>query len=95
MSLDAFRMSPSIGEHRAVAARVSALEAAPGGAVTYETVPAGATFTIDRSGGAWPARPTARTDVVIRWRGVSPPPPLVTSGTTGMYSTDEFVEELP
>lgn len=95
MSLDAFRLSPSIGEHRAVAARVSALEAAPGGAVTYETVPAGATFTIDRSGGAWPARPTARTDVVIRWRGVAPPPTLVTSGTTGMYSTDEFVEELP
>lgn len=95
MSLDAFRLSPSIGEHRAVAARVSALEAAPGGAVTYETVPAGSTFTLDRSGGAWPARPTARTDVVIRWRGVAPPPPLVASGTAGMYAGDEFVEELP
>ena len=92
---DLYRASPSIGEHRAVAARVTALEAAPGGAVTYETVPAGATFTIDRSGGAWPARPTARTDVVIRWRGVSPAPPLVASGTAGMYAGDEFVEELP
>ncbi len=95
---DLYRVSPSIGEHRAVAARVTALETAPppgGGSVTYETVPPGSTFTLDRSGGAWPARPTARTDVVIRWRGVSPAPPLVASGTAGMYAGDEFVEELP
>lgn len=66
-----------------------------GGSVTYETVPPGSTFTIDRSGGAWPARPTTRTDVIIRWRGVAPAPSLVTSGTAGMYASDEFVEELP
>ena len=65
-----------------------------GGSVTYETVPPGSTFTIDRSGGAWPARPTTRTDVIIRWRGTAPAPSLVTSGTSGMYATDEFVEEL-
>ena len=65
-----------------------------GGSPTYETVPAGSTFTIDRSGGAWPARPTTRTDVIIRWRGTAPAPSLVTSGTAGMYATDEFVEEL-
>lgn len=64
------------------------------GSPTYETVPAGSTFTLDRSGGAWPARPTTRTDVVIRWRGTAPAPTLVTSGTSGMYATDEFVEEL-
>lgn len=95
---DLYRASPSIGEHRAVAARVTALETGPppgGGSVTYETVPPGSTFTLDRSGGAWPARPTTRTDVIIRWRGTAPAPSLVTSGTNGMYASDEFVEELP
>ena len=95
---DLYRASPSIGEHRAVAARVTALETGPppgGGSVTYETVPPGSTFTLDRVSGTWPERPTLRADVIIRWRGVAPAPTLVTSGTNGMYASDEFVEELP
>jgi hypothetical protein len=50
-------------------------------------VPAGYTHTIIKPvSGVWPARPTARTDVIVRWRGADPGPTEVASGTGGMIT---------
>lgn len=55
-----------------------------GSSPTVETIPAGSTLTVQKSGGIWPARPTARTDVVVQWKGPDPSPAIVSSGTGGM-----------
>lgn len=55
-----------------------------GAAATVEDMPTGATVTVVKSGSTWPARPTNRSDVIVRWRGAEPSPPIVSSGTGGM-----------
>ena len=47
----------------------------------------GATLTVQKnSNGTWPARPTARTDVTVQWKGPDPSPSIVASGTGGMLN---------
>lgn len=53
----------------------------------------GTNITVDKTGSTWPARPTTRTDVTVRWRGADPSPAVVSSGTAGMYAVDE--REIP
>lgn len=50
----------------------------------------GATITVtaDPVTGVYPARPTTRTDVVVRWRGSTPP---ATGGTGSVADVDEWV----
>ncbi len=57
---------------------------ASAGAVTIADLPAGSTITVAKSGGTWPARPTARTDIIVQWKGADPSPSIVSSGTGGM-----------
>jgi hypothetical protein len=47
-------------------------------------LPAGATLTVIKSGGGWPARPTSRADIIVQWKGADPSPSIVSSGTGGM-----------
>lgn len=54
-----------------------------GGNPTYANLPAGTTLTVVKSG-SWPARPTARTDIVVQWKGPDPSPAIISSGTGGM-----------
>jgi hypothetical protein len=54
------------------------------GTMTIANAPAGAVFSAYKSGSAWPARPSSRTDITIFWIGVAPAPAIVTSGTGGM-----------
>jgi hypothetical protein len=49
-----------------------------------EGLPAGAAVVAAKSGGTWPARPTARGDIVVMWKGPDPSPDIVSSGTAGM-----------
>lgn len=49
-------------------------------------LPAGATLTVAKAGGVWPARPTSRTDVIVQWKGPDPSPSIVSSGTGGMMN---------
>lgn len=58
--------------------------ASPGGGGTVATIPAGSTLTVQKSGSTWPARPTARADVFVQWKGADPSPAIVSSGTGGM-----------
>lgn len=53
-------------------------------------LPAGTTLTVtaDAATGVYPARPTTRTDVVVRWRGSTPP---ATGGTGSVADVDEWV----
>lgn len=53
-------------------------------------LPAGTTLTVLKSGGSWPARPTARADVVVAWKGPDPSPPIVSSGTGGMLDNVDY-----
>jgi hypothetical protein len=53
-------------------------------AITVESLPAGSTLTVNKTTGTWPARPTARTDITVQWRGPDPSPAIVSSGTGGM-----------
>ena len=50
----------------------------------YANLAPGSTITVTKSGGIWPSRPTARTDVVVIWKGPDPSPAIVSSGTGGM-----------
>lgn len=44
-----------------------------------------ATITVQKNtNGTWPARPTARADVTVAWKGPDPSPAVVSSGTGGM-----------
>jgi hypothetical protein len=47
-------------------------------------MPAGVTLTVAKAAGAWPARPTARADIIVMWKGPDPSPSIVVSGTGGM-----------
>jgi hypothetical protein len=53
-------------------------------AITADTLPAGCTLTVYKTADVWPARPTARTDITVQWRGSDPSPAIVSSGTGGM-----------
>lgn len=55
-----------------------------GAAPTYANLPGGTTITVLKAGGAWPARPTNRTDIVVQWKGADPSPSIITTGTGGM-----------
>ena len=59
--------------------------AALGGSTSasYATALAGSTYTVIKTT-TWPARPSARTDLVFIWKGADPSPAIVTSGTGGM-----------
>ena len=52
--------------------------------VNYASLPAWTTLTVTKTSGTWPARPTARNDIVVQWRGPDPSPTIVSSGTGGM-----------
>lgn len=55
-----------------------------GSSPTYANLPAGTTLTVLKSGSTWPARPTARTDIIVQWKGADPSPAIISSGTGGM-----------
>lgn len=57
---------------------------------TIETLPAGSTITVIKGTGGWPARPTARTDIIIAWKGPDPSPTIVSSGTGGMLNNVDY-----
>ena len=52
-------------------------------------MPAGATFTVNYSGGAWPSRPTNRSDVSVFWLGGTENDPP----TDGMASKDVWIRD--
>jgi len=45
-------------------------------------------LTAVKSGSTWPARPTSSASTVVFWVGADPSPPIVGSGTGGMYNND-------
>jgi hypothetical protein len=47
-------------------------------------LPSGSTITVLKSSNTWPIRPTARTDIIVQWKGADPSPVIVSSGTGGM-----------
>lgn len=56
-------------------------------AVALADLPSGTTLTVTKpAGGSWPTppRPTARTDIIVQWKGADPSPAIVSSGTGGM-----------
>ena len=57
---------------------------APVSAADLTNVP----MTAVKSGATWPARPTTSTSTVVFWVGADPSPPIVGSGTGGMYNND-------
>jgi hypothetical protein len=72
-----------------VAADVAAAVAAGNAAITAARLPAGSKMTVRKSGGVWGPRPTTRTDIIVEWIGTNPSPPIVTTGTGGMYAGDQ------
>lgn len=55
--------------------------------VRVADLPAGSTLTVFKNlDGTWPARPTGRTDIHVIWKGPSPSPRIVNSGTGGMMN---------
>ena len=56
------------------------------GTFDLSLLPAGATLTVAKAAGVWPARPTARNDIIVQWKGPDPSPSLVSSGTGGMMN---------
>lgn len=58
-----------------------------GGGGTVDTIPAGSTLTVQKSGGTWPARPTSRTDITVAWKGADPSPAI---GGTGMVDGVDY-----
>lgn len=56
------------------------------GSSTIETLPAGVCIVVTYTSGTGPARPTARTDIVVRWRGPATP--------TNAIAGDEFVSTV-
>lgn len=55
-----------------------------------DSLPAGTTLTVSKSGSTWPLRPTSRTDIVVAWKGADPSPPIVNSGTAGMINNVDY-----
>jgi hypothetical protein len=58
------------------AATISDFAAAVAAALTVENLPAGTTLTVLKNAGTWPARPTARADIIVQWKGSDPSPAL-------------------
>lgn len=59
--------------------------------VSVAQLPAGTTLTVLKDGTTgWPARPTARTDIVVAWKGADPSPSVVSSGTGGMLNNIDY-----
>lgn len=59
--------------------------------VAISDLPAGVALFVRKSGATWPPRPSTLTDYLVFWVGQSPFPPVVTSGTAGMYAGDVAV----
>jgi hypothetical protein len=58
---------------------------------SYADLPAGTTITVQKDPSTgWPARPTARADIFIAWKGPDPSPPIVASGTAGMLDGVDY-----
>lgn len=57
---------------------------------TIETLPAGCTITVLKGTSGWPARPTARPDIIVAWKGPDPSPTIVSSGTGGMLNNVDY-----
>lgn len=55
----------------------------------YADLPAGSTISVFNNAGTWPARPTTRTDISVRWVGGTVAPPI---GGTGAVSGVDFWE---
>lgn len=58
------------------------------GIISKDDLPAGSVLYVNKSGSAWPVRPTTRTDIRVIWIGADPDPAIVTSGTAGAYNGD-------
>lgn len=56
------------------------------GSSSLATLPAGVMIVVDYTSGTGPARPTARTDLVVRWRGPNAP--------ANAISGDEFLSTV-
>lgn len=55
------------------------------GTVTYDQLPTNVIIAVPQNtDGTWPARPSARTDLIFAWLGNTPWPPIVETGTGGM-----------
>ena len=54
---------------------------------TYEDLPPWTCVVMNWTGSAWPARPTSRADIVVRWRGPAAALPLPGDS----LDVDEFV----
>lgn len=61
-----------------------------GGSVGYADLPAGTMLTVFKSGATWPVRPTARTDIAVRWRGAAPGPTI--GGSYAVDGVDDWDE---
>ena len=80
--LDAASVGAAAAVHAHSAAQITS------GTLAVAQAPPGSMIAVIKSGSTWPARPTVRADIVINWIGADPSPPLVTSGTSGMYASD-------
>ena len=60
----------------------------PAGTANIATYPAGYMHARSKLNGAWQDRGTTRKDITVTWIGPLPAPPVVTSGTGGMYEGD-------
>jgi hypothetical protein len=80
--LDASAVGAAAAVHTHSAAQVTS------GVLGIAQAPTGSVLAVVKTSTAWPARPTARTDVFVAWIGADPPPPEVTTGTAGMYPND-------
>jgi hypothetical protein len=80
--------------HDAAAVATGTLSSARLPSIPISLMPAGTTLTVYKSGGTWPARPTSRADITVRWNGDDPSPSIVSSGTGGMLDGID-VREIP
>lgn len=60
----------------------------PAGTANIATYPAGYMHARSKLNGAWQDRGTTRKDITVTWVGPLPAPPVVTTGTAGMYEGD-------
>lgn len=64
------------------------------GSYTISNAPAGAMFSVYKSAGTWPSRPTSRSDITVFWIGTAAAPSIITSGTSGMLQdVDVWIEQ--
>lgn len=86
----------AVGNHTHDAAGIASgtISSARLPSIPISLLPAGSTLTVYKSGGTWPARPTSRADITVRWNGADPSPSIVSSGTGGMHDGID-VREIP